>query len=406
MNKKMDSSLKIKTKEFSVADVFLEKIIKTFSNRVEKTFEFENYSVQLTKNGDKFIQSKDGEFHFLFRKSDGFTMKWGKTSNDDPAYNPFGNEIADIEIVKSCEGIRNADGKRQPCEFCYKGMHKGEAYMKFETFKQIFDVLNQPKTMTQIAFGVDASCAVNPDIWRIFDYCNENGITPNLTVADIDENTARNIVMRAGACAVSYYPLRDENRCFDSIALLNNAKKELNKPNFSINIHALVANETYKHLFDLIDKVKTEKRLDGLNAIVFLSLKQKGRGVHFNPISQTDFTNLVNTCFEKGISFGMDSCGATKFLKAIKHRPDFDRLNSMVESCESTLYSMYIDCDGIFYPCSFMEREGDWVKGIDMLEVKDFVKQVWFADKVLEWRDSAIKTINCNGCNKCPYYNV
>lgn len=368
--------------------------------------ETDRYLVSVNSRGNKRIISKEGDFNFYFNKKTGLTIKYGETIKDDPAYNPFGNEIADIEAVKSCEGIRNFEGKRQPCEFCYKGMHSGDSYMKFETFKKIFDKLNSPKTMTQIAFGVDASCTVNPDIWKIFDYCNENDVTPNLTVADIDENTARNIVSRAGACAVSYYPLRDENRCFDSIALLSKAKKKLNKPDFKINIHALVAKETYKHLFSLIDKSSVDERLKDLNAIVFLSLKQKGRGRYFNPISQDEFTLLVNTCFEKKISFGMDSCGANKFLNAIKDRPDFEMLNNMVESCESTLYSLYIDCDGKFYPCSFMEKEGDWAEGIDILGIIDFVCDVWYAPKVVEWRNHAIEAINCNGCNKCPYYNI
>ena len=81
-----------------------------------------SYLVSVNSRGNKRIISKDGDFNFYFNKKTGLTIKYGETIEDDPAYNPFGNEIADIEIVKSCEGIRNSEGKRQPCQFCYKSM--------------------------------------------------------------------------------------------------------------------------------------------------------------------------------------------------------------------------------------------------------------------------------------------
>ena len=131
-----------------------------------------------------------------FRKSDGFTAKWGETFDEDPAYNPFGNEIADIEITKRCKGIRNEKGMNTVCPWCYKSNTGIGDYMNFETFKKLFDVLNEAKTMTQIAFGTGASLTEdeNPDYWKIFEYTKENGVTPNVTVADISEETAKKMV--------------------------------------------------------------------------------------------------------------------------------------------------------------------------------------------------------------------
>ena len=102
----------------------------------------------------------------------------------------------------------------------------------------------------------------------------------------------------------------------------------------------------------------------------------------------------------------MDSCSANKFLKAIKDRPDKEFLEPMIESCEATCYSLYIDHTGTFYPCSFMEKEGSWKEGIDMLKVADFYKDVWMHPKVVEYRNAALKCIECNGCTSCPYYDV
>ena len=139
---------------------------------------------------------------------------------------------------------------------------------------------------------------------------------------------------------------------------------------------------------------------------MFLSLKQKGRGETFNKITNEQFKKIIDTCFENNIAFGMDSCSAPKFLNAIKERKNKKELEIFVESCESTLYSCYIDANGIFYPCSFMEKEGDWKTGIDMTKINNFVVDVWNEKRVVEWRNKSIETINCYGCNQCPFYDV
>lgn len=71
-------------------------------------------------------------------------------------------------------------------------------------------------------------------------------------------------------------------------------------------------------------------------------------------------------------------------------------------------YIMYINVDGVLFPCSFMEGEGNWVEGIDLKDAKydNFTTKVWNHPKVLEWRNQAIKCIECKGCNECPYYEV
>lgn len=370
-------------------------------------YNFDKYDVYIDNFKNRYIEAKDNSFHLVFLKGNGFTAKWGKTFSEDPTHCPFGNEIADIEITKMCRGIRNKDGKRVVCPWCYKSNTPNGSYMSFNTFKGIFDKLNQSKTMTQIAFGTDAEASdiLNPDIWNIMDYCIANNVTPNITVADIDSWTAMNLVRRCGAIAVSWYQNIDKNRCLDTVKLLLDEAKAINKQ-ININIHCLLAKETYDGVFELLDAYENDLRLKGMGAIVFLSLKQKGRGEYFNQLTNEQFKKIINTCFNKNVSIGFDSCSAPKFLKAIADRPDAKQLETFVESCESTLYSMYIDANGIFYPCSFMEREGDWKTGIDMTKIEDFIKDVWYEDRVLKWREASINCIKCNGCNMCKFYKV
>ena len=82
-------------------------------------YDFDQYMVLVSDNGNRAVQAKDGSFHMMFRKSDGFTAKWGRTMDDDPTHCPWGNEIADIEITTACSGIRDKNGKRVPCSFCF-----------------------------------------------------------------------------------------------------------------------------------------------------------------------------------------------------------------------------------------------------------------------------------------------
>lgn len=375
----------------------------------EKIIDNDLYTVFEDKEGNRFISGKDHGFHMLFRKSDGFTAKWGKTFAEDPAFNPFGNEIADIEITKRCSGIRDKNGVNTPCPWCYKSNCSQGDYMDFETFKKLFDILNEAKTMTQIAFGTDASLneKANPDYWKIFDYCKANGVTPNVTVADISEETAKKMVQTFGACAVSYYPLINKERCYDSVEKIIRNAKAIGKK-MAVNIHCLLADETYAGVMELLDDVKTDKRLEGLNAIVFLSLKQKGRGVHFNKLEYEKFKNIIERCMKENIPYGMDSCSANKFIKTLDELVDEKKKKEIVnfiEPCEATQFSSFFDCYGNYYPCSFMEREGEWKTGIALKDIHN-IKDIWYEKRVVDWRNESMKNINCLGCNKCHHYDV
>jgi len=42
----------------------------------------------------------------------------------------------------------------------------------------------------------------NPDMWAIFDYCNDNGVKPNVTVngQGVDDETADNFLKLVAGC--------------------------------------------------------------------------------------------------------------------------------------------------------------------------------------------------------------
>jgi len=351
---------------------------------------------KIVDNEDKKLITGPG-FNHMFCKSTGKALTWGDTYDEDPDFSPVGPLIADIEIVKGCRGIRDKEGNRSVCSFCYKSNTPNDInYMSLETFKTIVDKV--PKSLGQIALGVDADATLNPDLFDIMKYCRSQHIIPNLTVADIGFETAQLISVYAGAVAVSYYPQIDKNRCYDSIDLLANKFKMK-----QVNIHCLVSDFMEDSIYELLEDIKTDPRLKNLNAVVFLSLKQKGRGVNFNRLSDEKYKKLVGVLNESGISYGFDSCSANRFLTAVSDHAQYGTFKQMSEPCESLCFSMYINENGKFTVCSFCENEKD-IFEIDMLEVDDFLKDVWFNPKVVEIRK---KIIDCRNCGKnCFYFNV
>ena len=57
----------------------------------------------IDRNNGKALFSED--YNFIFKKNDGFFMRWGKTKEDDPQFSPYGPEILDLEISSGkCNG--------------------------------------------------------------------------------------------------------------------------------------------------------------------------------------------------------------------------------------------------------------------------------------------------------------
>ena len=317
-------------------------------------------------------------------------------------YSPFGPEIADIEISTVCSGV---DGVGV-CKFCYKSNTPKGENMTLETFKKVF--ANLPKTVTQIAFGIgnlpNHNHGGNPDMWAIFDYCNANGVKPNVTVngQGVDDATADRLVSTCGGVAVSVY---DKDISYNAI------KKLTDRGLTNCNIHFMICEQTYEKAKEVIRDIKSDPRLEKLHALVLLSLKPHGRGknTYYTKLSQERFTELVDYVWEQQAPIGFDSCSAAKFDRAIINHPNREALMQMVEPCESTKFSIYINTDGNFYPCSFMEGEivedgGDWTKGLSVADTTDFMKDIWNHPETLKFREK------CIGCTShgisCPHYDI
>lgn len=326
---------------------------------------------------DEYKIFRSDNYNFNFSLRDGTFARWGKTQEDDPEWAPYGPEIMDIEIS---EGF----GCPVSCPFCYKGNGKGDkaVNMSLETFKKIFATF--PKSLTQIAFGI-TSVGSHPELFDIFQHCRDNRVIPNVTINGMDPLTDEQInklVKVCGAIAVSVVPPNMDT----GINLINRLTTAGMK---QVNIHYMISKQSIKNAYEMCRAIKSDQRLAGLNAIVFLGLKPKERGQAYDILPTEDFVELVNFCLEHEIPFGFDSCSAPRFDKAVGLSKLDDAMKKQLlmrsERCESGLFSAYIDASGKYWHCSFGENRQD-AYGIDVTQVKDFVKEVWLSEPMVEWR--------------------
>lgn len=171
----------------------------------------------------------------------------------------------------------------------------------------------------------------------------------------------------------------------------------------AINIHFMLSQETYDGALELLADRLIDERLAKMNAIVFLSLKPKGRSIrnNYTPLSSLKFASLVNIALEKNIAFGFDSCSQKYFLDSVKNSPNYAQFEQMAESCESSKFSIFLDVNGDVFPCSFTPHTDGWETGISMVnENLDFLKDVWYEERFKKFRTKCIKCTSNN--EPCP----
>ena len=251
----------------------------------------------------KMVRSEG--YNYLFRKDNGVFMRWGKTKEEDPNFSPFGSEILDLEATTVCPGVpglpdSNGNMVESPCRFCYKSNTKNGKNMTLDTFKAILDKFpkyNGIHFLTQVAFGADSNATSNPELFDMMAWARKCGVIPNITVANISDETADKLVSVCGAVAVSRYA--NKNICYDSV------KRLTDRGLSQTNIHQMVSLESFDQAMETLHDRLTDPRLAKMNAIVLLSLKQKGRGVSFNRLPDEKYKQLIDFALENKIPVGL-----------------------------------------------------------------------------------------------------
>lgn len=352
-------------------------------------------------NGIKRVVSPGYNYHFNMKT--GEFIRWGKTLKDDPKVGFL--EIFDLEVSEVCNGIPDVGSSvATPCTFCYKANTKVGKNMSFETFKGIFDKL--PQTLTQIAFGI-GDLAGNPDLPKMLDYCRSNewnpGVVPNLTINgwELTDEWVEYLAKTLGGIAVSRYENKDV--CYDAVKKMTDAGMG------QVNIHQVLAVESLQACYDLIDDAKSDPRLEKLKAVVFLTLKPKGKRNTWTTLKDVEvYRKLIQYAFDRDVGIGFDSCSAPTFLASMKDHPKFELLSQLSESCESDRFSGYANVDGIWSHCSFTEGLAHWGT-VDLKAITDFDKEVWNSEAVKKFRSCLTCQSNTHISDEvylCPVFNL
>lgn len=351
------------------------------------------------------------DYNCGFCKSNGFTIKFGKTLDDDPDWCPLGPEIMDLEI--SVNGCPKVGGKN--CRFCYKNnTDAAPTNMTFDTFRKIIDTF--PASLNQIAFGITGT-KTNPDFPKMLEYCKEVGIVPNYTMsgADLDDEIIDVTRRTCGAVAISCYEGNKE-LCYDTIAKLHDKA-----PNVHVNMHIVLSKGTIDHVMDVLkDLSKTEKRivvdhktktsrfirtckderLHYLRNVVFLRIKPVGRASKMDTTIGLDmFEKVINYCNDNYINYGFDSCTAPDVVRVLEKQGKSE-LSKYCESCESGRFSIYISVKNEYWHCSFAEHDSR-IKPINVLDYKN-ATEWWAGDEMKQFR----KDMNLRNEMHCPLFKL
>ncbi len=336
-------------------------------------------------NKAKLVRSKD--YNYNFDKVTGFFARWGQTVKDDAELAPA-PEILDLEISSGkCMG---------KCPECYKcnGAVEEVNNMTFEEFKTIFHKVAETGLLTQIAFGI-CDIGTNPDFFNMMRYAKEHGVIPNYTChgLDMSEEYTKLTAEICGAVAVSVY---NKDKSYNAVKMLTDAGMT------QVNFHCIAHDKSFDKIKSIIDDIKTDERLKGLNALVLLRYKPKGNGIgKFNQLTIEQYKEILNYAEQNGVRLGFDSCSAPLYLEAIKDDENYNIKSMYAEPCESSLFSSYINCKGEFYACSFCEGEGMWKEGLDVLHCNNFVEDVWNNEKTVKFRNALL-----GKCRNCPMFQL
>jgi MoaA/NifB/PqqE/SkfB family radical SAM enzyme len=348
--------------------------------------------VYTCQENDKHKMVLGPDYRYMFDKRNGSFERCGDRIEDDPQWSPMGPELLDLEI--SVNGCPNR------CRFCYKGNTDAPATnMSLATFKGILD--RMPHSLTQIAFGI-TGVQTNPAFIPMMEESRARGVIPNFTLSGIDltPELADRISKLAGALAVSLYE-KDLEPGLKAIEMFTDRGMT------QVNVHLMVSQETLPFVQRILEqRAAGGTVLDRVHAFVFLGVKPKGRAAgHFHSLTKEQFQGLVKFALGSNVPIGFDSCSAPKFEAAVKALPLDEqyrtRLIQCSESCESGLFSSYINVEGKYFPCSFSEGV-DGIEGVPVLDYPSFM-DVWYSPPVKAWRERILSTV-VNGCRHCPLY--
>lgn len=364
------------------------------------------------KENDKFKICQAPDYNFVFRKSDGYFVEYGKNIDDDPDYALYGPNILDLELSSAVSEkiarqyqnntdyiVTKGGCAAQGCsKFCYKlnNKFKHSLHLSHQGIVKLLD--KTPNTLCQVAAGI-TQLDDHPELWKIFEEINKRGMACNVTVngGGASKTNITKLIQYCKAVAVSVNEINKE-KAYSTIQLLSQSSLQ-------VNIHYVLSLETLDNCIRTIEDCKNDCRLKNLNALVLLMYKDKNNTNALTTITDPlIYKKLIDYAKKNKIPLGLDSCSSYNYLEAIKDEKDFETQSQYVTSCCGGRFSAYIDIFGHYHACSFLENRDEWGQGLDVFECEDFINDIWNHPQTVNFRN---RNIACSKKmrNPCKYFD-
>jgi len=393
---------------------------------MDTIFKYKDYEF-IDNDRFKIIHSKD--FNYFFNKETGESEKWGRTKNneDDPIHSDLGPIDVDLEL---CKDVNNNDldkykgeilleGKQclGKCPWCYKcnGVYKYTHVMTFIKYKEAllklcnthvrienqlyycFDeisykgkkirAIDYPELdfehdicnctpLTQVAL-VNTNLTTNVELLRICEFTRQMGVVPDITCHakdDLSDEFLMRLCSLCGNVAVSIY---DKEKTYNLIQRLHYCGARQS------DIDLFLSDETFQTAINTCKDFLTDGRLKYLNSIIFLLLKQQGRGKNFHKITDEHYKELLDFAINNHIIFSTDPCQYNRIRNYyLKYKNnEIKEFDVNFEKCDANRFSCYINTLGDYYPCPFMEGQSKWIDPPNIFKCHNFINECWNGQK-------------------------
>lgn len=311
--------------------------------------------LKVLKSDNVYRVSAPG-YNYIFRKSDGFAMRWGKTRDEDPFWGPA-PELADISISNRCSN---------GCSFCYRDSIPDGPLMSIDDFR--FVMLQLPATF-QLALG-GGEPTEHPDIIEFLKIAREYGKVPNYTTngMKLTDEIIEATKKYCGAVAVSWS---------------NNALEAVDKfvrNGIKTNIHFILSPSSIQQGIELLESPHLFGD-DGINAIVFLLHKAIGRGKQENTPSNEETEPLIMKAYSSEVKAAFDVCSIPHIAKA-EEAGNLKVNWDLLDFCDGARFTAYVDEDLNVSPCSFMKGN----EFTESLRNKN-MNEIWNGEKFSKFRE-------------------
>ena len=330
------------------------------------------YEVKYDADG-KYKLFSSADYNSVFSFVDGTLMRWGSTVDEDPVWSPFGPEIVEIEISTVCH---------RGCGFCYKENNARGHNMAYSTFESIIHML--PPTVNQVTLAV-GDIDANPELSRMLSLLRERRISCTITING-ERMTPDLYDLLAEYCSAISISLYDRSTAYTAITeFVKRGVKQL-------SLQVILAEEHLELIRDIIfDMLKGDLQLYSL---MFVVLKPLGRMKDLHPIKDYDaLVPLLDYALARGLRIGMDACSRNFQMDFLSSSVFFEHWKRQSFSCEAGSFSLYLNVDGVAFPCSLLAAQG--LTGIQR-DLKNFAP-IWNHKELVELR-TILTAPDMKGC--------